>query len=294
MIQSQLSSTSANKAVEAAEEELVDYDEDPLVAEKLEMAALEKKVEGRARKLLEKAAVNIQSDSGVEGKAREEITTRVAEITSTREKGLLEGDGEGKDNIATMSTDDDEEIDWDKIQNALDADETVDLTTVKKKKSETIPLRRSERTKGDNYKIQDKAEMAKKKMNEISGKPLSCSVLNFVQPAELEKLASASNIKLGDTAEKVSASISTIQAKEIATAALMAAKKRVAEQKQDSVIEGGQLKEQNIVPNAEVEKVIEETTKEGESENVRPPKKPPRKRGSTKQRKMEQGINIPT
>jgi hypothetical protein len=253
-----------------------------------------KEVEGRARKLLEKAAVNIQSDSGVEGEAREEIATRVAENTNTREKGLLEGDGEGKDTIATNSTDDDEEIDWDKIQNALDADETVDLTTVKKKKSESMPLRRSERTKCDNYKIQDKAGMAKKKMNEISGKPLSCSVLNSVQPAELEKLASASNIKLGDTTEKISASISTIQAKEIATSALMAAKKRVAEQKQDSVIEGGQSKEQNIMPNAEVEKVMEETTKEDESENVRPPKKPPRKRGSTKPRKMEQGINIPT
>jgi hypothetical protein len=238
VIQSQLSSTSANKTVEAAEEELVDYDEDPLVAEKLEMAALEKKVEGRARKLLEKAAVNIQSDSGVEGNAQEEIATRVTENTSTRGKGLFEGDGVGKDTITTNSTDDDEEIDWDKIQNALDADETVDLTTVKKKKSESMPLRRSERTKCDNYKIQDKAEMAKKKMNEISVKPLLCSVLNSVQPAVLEKLASASNIKLGDTAEKISASISTIQAKELATAALMAAKKRVAEQKQDSAIEG--------------------------------------------------------
>jgi hypothetical protein len=39
---------------------------------------------------------------------------------------------------------------------------------------------------------------------------------------------------------------------------------------------------------------LEETTKEDESENIRPPKKPPRQRGGTKSRKMEQGINIPT
>jgi hypothetical protein len=130
-------------------------------------------------KLLEKAAINIQSDSGIEWEAREEIATRVAENISTREKGLFEGGGEGKDTIATNSTDDDEQIDWDQIQNELDTNETVDLTTVKKK-SESIPLRRSERTKYDNYKIQDKAEVAKKKMNEFSGKSLPFSVLNSV------------------------------------------------------------------------------------------------------------------
>jgi hypothetical protein len=41
------------------EEELVDYDEDPAVAEKIEMAELEKKIESRAQTLIEKAAINI-------------------------------------------------------------------------------------------------------------------------------------------------------------------------------------------------------------------------------------------
>jgi hypothetical protein len=44
---------------EMCEEELVDYDEDPAVAEKIEMAELEKKIESRAQTLIEKAAINI-------------------------------------------------------------------------------------------------------------------------------------------------------------------------------------------------------------------------------------------
>jgi hypothetical protein len=115
----------------------------------------------------------------------------------------------------------------------------VDLTTVKKKKSETTVLHRSERTKSGDGRIQDKAEAAKKKANEFSGKTLSFSVFNSVDPAVLEKLASASNICLGETTDKISSSISTIQAKEIANAALRAAKKRLSKQQKQSCDEGG-------------------------------------------------------
>jgi hypothetical protein len=37
----------------------VDYDEDPAIAEKIEMAELEKKIESRAQTLIEKSAINI-------------------------------------------------------------------------------------------------------------------------------------------------------------------------------------------------------------------------------------------
>jgi hypothetical protein len=41
------------------EEELVDYDEDPAIAGKIEMAKLEKKIESRAQMLMDRVAVNI-------------------------------------------------------------------------------------------------------------------------------------------------------------------------------------------------------------------------------------------
>jgi hypothetical protein len=58
----------------------------------------------------------------------------------------------------------------------------------------------------------------------------------------LEKLSIASNIKLGNTVEQVSTSISTIQAKELAKAALHAAKKRAEEQKEQTQLEGATTK----------------------------------------------------
>jgi hypothetical protein len=46
----------------AVEEQLLDYDEDPLVAEKLAMVELEKKVELRANKLVKESAIIIQNE----------------------------------------------------------------------------------------------------------------------------------------------------------------------------------------------------------------------------------------
>jgi hypothetical protein len=106
----------------------------------------------------------------------------------------------------------------------------VDLTKVKKKKSELTVVRRSERQKNDSCRIQDKADVAKRKTNEFTGKTTPYTVLNSIDAGALEKLASVSNIKLGATARQVSASLSTIQAKELAKA--NAAKKRVEEQKE--------------------------------------------------------------
>jgi hypothetical protein len=78
------------------EEELLDYDEDPLVAEKLAMAELEKRVEQRANEMVKEVSINIHSEKGV-----------------TDEKA-----GSGSDN--TSEGTEEEEIDWDEIQVALD------------------------------------------------------------------------------------------------------------------------------------------------------------------------------
>jgi hypothetical protein len=77
------------------DEELVDYDEDPAIVEKIEMAELEKKVESRAQMLLDKAAVKIPVEAAMTG-GREE-----AEKISS-----------------TPSTD--EEIDWENVWASLD------------------------------------------------------------------------------------------------------------------------------------------------------------------------------
>jgi hypothetical protein len=103
-----------------------------------------------------------------------------------------------------------------------------------------VTVRRSERNKHDTGKIQDKAEALKKKNNDIAGNTSSSAILNSVDPTFLEKLALYSNIKLGDDPGKINASISTIQAKELAKVALMVTKKRLEEgaQAEQSDLEG--------------------------------------------------------
>jgi hypothetical protein len=279
LIQTQQSSTSVvDGDMKDGKEELVDDDEDPLVAEKLEMAALEKRVENRAMKLLEKAAINIQKDDMEVEKRGENNIKDTTKVTEEGSEDYMKKRMEGKDNIInTDSTEDDEEIDWDKVQDALDTNEVVDLTKVKKKKSELTAVRRSERQKNDSCRIQDKAEAAKRKTNEFTGKTTPLTVLNSIDAGNLEKLASVSNIKLGATAKQVSVSLSTIQAKELAKATLNAAKKRVEEQKESSQLEAttseSELKGKEVV---DVEN--EEECLEGKTE-LRPPKKPPKMRG---------------
>jgi hypothetical protein len=53
-------------------------------------------------------------------------------------------------------------------------------------------------------------------------------------------MANASNIKLGDTFEKIAASISTMQANKLAKATLLTAKRKIAEQAKQKEIEGEQ------------------------------------------------------
>jgi hypothetical protein len=133
LIQTQQSSTSVvDEEMEAGEEDLVDYDEDPMVAEKLEMAAIEKRVESRDLKLLENATINIQTDDVEAGKG-DGNNKREAKNLEEGAKNYVEKGMEGKENtVNTNSTEDDDEIDWDQVQDALDTNEVVDLTKVKK------------------------------------------------------------------------------------------------------------------------------------------------------------------
>jgi hypothetical protein len=255
-LQTQQSNTAAadkeGEAEELCEEELVDYDEDPAVAEKMEMAELEKRVESRAQVLLDKAAVKIP-----------------IEMTMT------EGREEGEKVSSTPSTD--EEIDWENVWSNLGK---ADIPTIsKERQSGVVAVRRSERNKQDTGKIQDKAEALKKKNNDIAGNTPVSAILNSVDPNLLEKIALSSNIKLGNAPGKVNASISTIQAKELAKITIMATKKRLEEQANQKELEGD--------PGAGE---LANTERHADSEEVpshRPPKKPPKKRGKTKVREAE-------
>jgi hypothetical protein len=150
LIQTQHSNTATcekeGEGEEMCEEELVDYDEDPAIVEKIEMAKLEKKIESRAHMLMDMAAVNIPMEVPVNAGGEE--TEKVSSTPST-----------------------DEEIDWDNVWSNLGKSSTP--TIPKDKKSGPITVRRSERNKSEIGKIQDKAEVIKKKNNEISGSTLS-------------------------------------------------------------------------------------------------------------------------
>jgi hypothetical protein len=142
-----------------------------------------------------------------------------------------------------------------------------------------VAVRRSERNKHDKGKIQDKAEALKKKNNDITGNTPAFAILNSVDPNLLEKIALSSSIKLGDAPEKTNASISTIQAKELAKVTLMATKKRLEEQAKQKDLEGGSKAGELV--NAEWQTGPEEVP------SHRPPKKPPKKRGKSKVREDE-------
>jgi hypothetical protein len=102
----------------AVEEQLLDYDEDPLVAEKLAMVELEKKVELRANKLVKESAIIIQNEKRV---------------------------SEEKTGDSSESTSQEEEIDWDGVQVALDSNKEIDPKTFTRKKCGEANLRRSAR-----------------------------------------------------------------------------------------------------------------------------------------------------
>jgi hypothetical protein len=195
----------------AVEEQLLDYDEDPLVAEKLAMVELEKKVELRANKLVKESAITIRNEKRV---------------------------SEEKTGDSSENTLEEEEIDWDGVQVALDANKEIDPMTFTRKKCGEANLHRSARIPNDNSKVLDKAEAVKKKHNEIPGTLSSFVVLNSVSPSALENLAVASNIILGASPEEIAVVIDTMQAKELAKATLLAAKVRVMEQAKQKMESG--------------------------------------------------------
>jgi hypothetical protein len=234
------------------------------------MEELENKVEMRANKLLETAAINISTeDSGMEGE---------------KSKGL-----EGKESkSSSATTDDDDEIDWDHIQESLDNNLEVDVHLVKKNK-ETIELRRSARHKGDMGSMLEKAEAAKKKSNELAGNLSYFAILNTVDNSHLEKLAKDSNIKLGDTSEKIASTISTLQANEIAKASILSARRKMAGQASQKKNECENAERNRVETGTDVEGDMDRGT-ETEGECPRPSRKPPRRKQEAKAKKgVEEG-----
>jgi hypothetical protein len=96
-------------------------------------------------------------------------------------------------------------------------------------------VRRSARTKGCNERVQSMAEpLKKKKKNESSGNTHPIPVL----ASQLTTVAATCNISLGNSPNKIDASISSFHANERAMAALQAAKKRASNTSDNTMIEG--------------------------------------------------------
>jgi hypothetical protein len=136
----------------------------------------------------------------------------------------------------SATTEDDDEIDWDQIQNSLDNNLEVDILSVKKARTQP-PCVGVQGTRGTKCTSRKKAEAAKKKSNKLTGTLPSLIVLNSIDNNHLIKLAKASNINLGDTAERIASSLSTLQANERAKATILAAKKKMAEQADNKELE---------------------------------------------------------
>jgi hypothetical protein len=228
-------------------EELLDYEEEPVNTEVVAMANLEKSIEERAAKLLKEQAINIPSSG----------------VTNSPTAGQ---------NSSSKNGEDSDEIDWDKVGSNLWSDEEGEFTAVKERNTANGELRRSLRIQGDNIKIQEKAEAAKKKANEFAGNSSSFAILNSIDPHVLESVALATNISLGNNEIAVAATISTIQANENARAALHEAKKKIAEQDKKENIEGGTRLQESLSEH-DSDRTGFEVDDAG---TTRPPKKPPR------------------
>jgi hypothetical protein len=164
----------------------------------------------------------------------------------------------------------------------------VDIMAVKKRKEATA-LRRSERNKGEKTHIQEKAEAAKKKSNELTGTPAALTVLNSIDNDHFLKLAKASNINMGDTVEKIAASLSPIQANERAQATILAAKKKMAEQAVSKELESDITKRNKEGGTTEGDRGKELET-EGELCS-RPSRKPPKQKQQERKKKTEEKDN---
>jgi hypothetical protein len=92
----------------------LDYEDDPMYTEKAEMEELEKRVEILENKLMESTTIKINIETTKSGGD---------EVKGIDEKGFKS---------LSTTTDDDDKIDWDQIQESLDNNMEVDLLHVKK------------------------------------------------------------------------------------------------------------------------------------------------------------------
>ncbi|RLM75223.1 hypothetical protein C2845_PM15G04920 [Panicum miliaceum] len=135
------------------------------------------------------------------------------------------------------------------------------FTTVrtKAKQPALVPQRKSPRNFSNNSgTVQGKAEDIKQKHNEISGNTSSFTVFNSIDPAQLARIASISNIDLGDADNKRKEGVSTLQAHEAAKAALFAAKQKAEALKSSNGANKHQLDldKENVSAELDVEKEI--------------------------------------
>jgi hypothetical protein len=130
----------------------------------------------------------------------------------------------------------------------------------------------------------EKAKAAKKKNNELAGNLSYFAILNTVDTSHLEKLAKDSNIKLGDTSEKIASTISSLQANEIAKASILSARRKMAEQASQKKKESENAERNRVEAGTNVDVDMDRGT-ETEGDCPRPSRKPPRRKQAAKARK---------
>jgi hypothetical protein len=178
---------------------LLDYEDDPTTLEHAQMADIEKKVEERAAKLLDDKVVTLPGTKEDVG-----VNSRLSNNFSNKS-------GEESDNM-----------DWGSALDAFGSYKDKEFEKAIEKLSAKEGVRRSARTKGNIERIQSMAEaLKKKKKNEPSGNTHSTPVF----ASQLATVAAACNIYLGNSPNKIEASISSFHANEMAMAVLHAAKK---------------------------------------------------------------------
>jgi hypothetical protein len=161
-------------------------------------------------------------------------------------------------------------MDWGGALDAFGSYKDKEFEKAIEKLSAQEGARRSARTKGCNERIQSMAKAIKKKKNEPSGNTHPFPVL----ASQLTTVAAACNISLGNSPIQIDASISSFHANERAMAALQAARKKVSNTADNTMIEVAHEGETNnfaISERVEIE---------------RPPKKPPT-RGHSRSSQLE-------
>lgn len=186
---------------DSQEMEAEDYESNPSEREKMEMRRIELAFEERTAKMA--PLLNLpQTDERVK------LTGELGE--------MMRGEEEKEVEISSQVIDE------------------VIYTTVQEKYMPAQPSRKSKRVNDDGTPMATKAEMAREKLNNLTGMKSNSSFSCFhsLEPQKLLEVANDSMIDLSENVEIALQQIVTMQAKETAQATVLEAKRRIELEKQ--------------------------------------------------------------